>query len=673
MVRMGKLKVLGIVLWQIQAFAISAYSQDIPPVKEQQLENQVDESQVESEDDTYLLALEQFVKYPLNLNEADEEDLKDLRLLTDLQIDNFIGYRRLLGPLLSIYELQAVPAWDPGTIRKLIPYIIVGPAKSIRDDLKSRFKGGLHQILLRISQTIEPAAGFVMDSTGTKYLGSAQKVYVRYRYVHKNNLQFGLLADKDAGEQMLMRGGPDFISAFLFIGKAGTVQSLVVGDFTINMGQGLMQWQSLAFKKSAEVLSVKRQAQTLRSYNAAGEFYFHRGVGITVKKGKFEATGFISFRKLSANIDSDSTGRFVSSIITSGLHRSTNELADKSRLKQTSFGGNVRWKINQFQCGINGVYYGYSLPIKKRDEPYNLYAIRGKRWHNLSIDYSYTWKNFHLFGEIAIDKNLNIGQLGGLIISVDPKVDISIVQRALPSDYQAVYGNAFTENTQPSNETGLYWGINIRPSIRWRVDAYIDFYRFPWLKYQIDFPTYGKDLLTQISYSPGKLAEVYSRFRLQKGYSPGSLNPIKKVSWRTHLDVKGSQFMTIRSRVDLLWLVENNGFPLENGYLFFIDFLYKNPSLIGASFRWQFFETGGYNSRLYAYEHDVLYGYSIPALAGKGIRYYLNINYDLNKRTSCWLRFAQTIYREQTNVGSGADEVKGNRKSDVKLQIRLFI
>ena len=38
--------------------------------------------------------------------------LKQLNLLTPVQISNLLSYRKLLGNFLSIYELQAIPAWD---------------------------------------------------------------------------------------------------------------------------------------------------------------------------------------------------------------------------------------------------------------------------------------------------------------------------------------------------------------------------------------------------------------------------------------------------------------------------------------------------------------------------------------------------------------------------------
>jgi hypothetical protein len=89
--------------------------------------------------------------------------------------------------------------------------------------------------------------------------------------------------------------------------------------------------------------------------------------------------------------------------------------------------------------------------------------------------------------------------------------------------------------------------------------------------------------------------------------------------------------------------------------------------------RWQYFETDGYNSRLYAYENDVLYSYSIPVFFDKGCRYYFTVNCDLTKKLSCWFRWAQTVYRDKDLVGSGPDEISGSRKTEVKVQFRYLL
>jgi hypothetical protein len=458
-------------------------SQEIPPNTEQQLENLTDADQTETEDDSYIMRLQYFKKHPLNLNEADAGELKELFFLTDLQIDNLLSYRHLLGKFISIYELQAIPAWDVGTIKKVIQFVTIDNSISTVEDLKKRFAGGDHGLLFRFSEVLERSKGFDEIAPGTKYLGSRQRLFFRYRYQYKNLLQFGITGEKDAGEQFIsgkQKYGFDFYSLHLFATKLGRIQVLALGDFTVNMGQGLIQWQSIAFSKSADVLAIKRQLSILRPYNSSGEFYFNRGAGITFRFGKVEATGFVSLRKLSANFNTDTINNedFISSFLNSGYHRTQSEIDDKNNLQQFSYGGNITYHQRNWHIGINGIGYNFSLPVQKRNEPYNLFAISGRDWNNFSIDYSWTYRNLHFFGEVATDKNLNNAILNGLLISVDPHVDLSFVQRAIDKRNQAVYGNAFTENTYPTNENGIYTGISIKPITGWRLDMYADFYRF---------------------------------------------------------------------------------------------------------------------------------------------------------------------------------------------------
>ncbi|MEK7225560.1 MAG: helix-hairpin-helix domain-containing protein, partial [Bacteroidota bacterium] len=677
-------KVLPIILTLfILHYSAFIYGQEIPVTTEQQLENQTDADQGETEDDAYLQELEQFRKNPINLNTADADELKQLRIVTDLQIANLISYRNLLGKLLHVYELQAVPSWDINTIRKLLPFVTTTAPLSLTEEISRRFSGGEHSLLLRVSQVLEKADGFDKSTSGTKYTGSPQKILFRYRYTYKNLLQFGLVGDKDAGEEFFkgaQKKGFDFYSFHFFARKIGIIQSLALGDFSVNMGQGLIQWQGLAFKKSADVMGVKRQAAVLRPYSSAGEFYFHRGGGITLKKGKIEATAFASFRKLSANFVADTVNNedFISSFLTSGYHRTSSENADRNNLTQTAFGGNIIYRGKKWHVGVNGINYHFSLPVQKRDEPYNLYAISGSNWYNFSVDYSYTLKNLHWFGEAAADKNSNKAFVNGLLLSVDPRVDISFVQRTINKAYQSINGNAFTENTYPTNETGFYTGITIRPAIGWRLDAYADIYKFPWLKYLVDAPSHGKDFLAQLTYTPNRQVEIYTRFRNETKQSnqpdnttvTNFLVSIPKQNWRTQISYKINAAVTLRNRVELLWY-NNKEASGENGFLSFFDFVYK-PMLkpFAGTIRLQYFETDSYDSRIYAYENDVLYSYSIPAFYDKGFRYYININYDLTKKLNFWIRWAQTIYRNKTSIGSGLDEIPGNRRSELKIQAR---
>ena len=652
---------------------------------EQQLENLTDADQAETEDDSFLQQLEGFRKNRLNLNTADENELKELRILSGLQIANLIAYRKLLGNFISIYELQAVPGWDIGTIKKLLPFIMVGDALSVKEEFAQRLKGGDHVLLLRLSQVLEKSDGFDQSTPGTKYLGSPQKLFFRYRYQYKNLLQYGLVGDKDAGEQFLkgaQNKGFDFYSFHLFARKIGAIQSLALGDFTVNMGQGLIQWQSLAFRKSADVLGIKRQSPVLRPYNSAGEFNFHRGAGITLQKGKWEATVFASIRNLSANFVADTVSHeeFISSILNSGYHRTASENDDRNKLRQFAFGGNLKFKSDNWHVGFNAIQFNFSSPVQKRQEPYNIYAINGNNWSNMSVDYSYTYRNLHFFGEAAADKNFSMAFLNGLLISVDPRVDVSIVHRNINEKYQAINGNAFTENTYPTNENGLFAGISVRPASEWRLDAYMDLFKFPWLKYLVDAPSEGKDFLAQLTYVPNKQLEIYTRFRIETKQtnqpdnitSTNYLVHIPRQNWRTQISYRINADFSVKSRVEVLWY-DKKGSNKENGFLTYFDIGYKPvQKRYAANMRLQYFETDDYNSRVYAYENDVLYYFSIPVFYNKGYRYYLNLNADISKKLSVWLKWSQTIYNGQQTIGSGLDEIGGTHKSEIRMLFRFI-
>lgn len=669
--------------------ATKSFGQQENPVQpgskiEQQLENLADQQESETEDDSFLQSMVQFRKNKLNLNVAEANELRELKIVSDLQIQSLLRYRQLLGNLVSIYELQAVPSWDVETIIKLLPYITVGNVTPLGTDLAQRFTEGNHSVLVRVQQVLEKSEGYTRpDSIVNRYGGSPQRVFFRYKYVYRNLLQYGLVGDKDAGEQFFKGAnnkGFDFYSFHLFARKLGPIRLLALGDFTVNMGQGLIHWQSLAFKKSADVMAVKRQADILRPYNSAAEYNFQRGVGISVGSNKFNVTAFASVRELDATFNSDTSTTnddFISSILNSGLHRTPTEISKKNTFTQTSFGGNVQYNSTGFHVGINGVGFKFSTPLIRNPQPYNRFAIGGDEWYNYSVDYSYTYRNMHLFGEAAIDKNNSKAFLNGLLVSLDQKVDASLVYRNIEKSYQTLYGNAFTEQTFPTNEKGLYAGISIKPYYFLRVDAYADIFRFPYLRYRVDAPSNGSEYLLQVTYRPNKQVEVYTRFRNEnKAINLSGLDLAARETvirprqnWRTQVAYNISRELTLRNRVELIWFDAQQKERSEQGFLTYVDGSYKPFSKpISLNARLQYFETDGYDSRLYAFENDVLYSFSIPQFIGKGLRYYVNLNYDVSKKLTVWLRWAQTVYANQTSISSGLDKIPGNKRSEVKLQ-----
>ncbi|MDH7461924.1 hypothetical protein QEG73_11575 [Chitinophagaceae bacterium 26-R-25] len=670
--------------------SLNVFCQDKPnDVGAEQIETAVENSEDAITDDSYWQSQMFYRKHPLNLNEANENELKELKLLSDPQIENFLRYRQLLGRLISIYELQAIPGWDVAVIKSLLPYVTVADDKNLLSNFRSRFSGGSQSLLMRYGKVTEQARGYQPPATENSnyYFGSRDALFMRYKYNYNNLLQFGIAGDKDAGEQFFkgsQKNGFDFYTFHFFAKNIGKIKLLALGDFTVNFGQGLVQWQSLAFGKSASVLNIKRDAQTLRPYNSSGSYNFHRGAGCLVENNHWSLTSFISFRKLSGNIVQDEDDERISSFQTSGYHRTSAELSDKNSLRQIAGGASARYKKYNWHIAANAVLYRFSKEFQKEDKPYNLYALSGKNWGNASVDYSYTYRNMHLFGEIAADKNRKFALLQGLLLSLGAKADAAFLYRNISKAYQSLYANAFTENTSPNNERGFYAGISLKPFSAIRIDAYADAFSFPWLKYLVDAPSRGKDYLIQLTYLPNKRTTFSLLFKSktkQKSFLSDSnatkvLTDLPQNNLRIQSSTQLNEKIALGSRVEAIWY-DNNGSFREQGFLMFAQGDFKPSKVLSGNLRLQYFETNGYNSRLYAYESDLLYNYSVPEFFDTGLHYYINCRVNLASLLKmkkqfgidCWLKWSQTIYSNKQSIGSGLDMIAGNKRSEIKAQI----
>ncbi|HRA60744.1 MAG TPA: hypothetical protein PLG30_14105 [Bacteroidia bacterium] len=141
-------------------------------------------------------------------------------------------------------------------------------------------------------------------------------------------------------------------------------------------------------------------------------------------------------------------------------------------------------------------------------------------------------------------------------------------------------------------------------------------------------------------------------------------------NYRFNLTYKISKAVAIRNRIE--WVrINYEEKPNEKGFMIYQDILFKPlSSPISGSVRYGLFDTDSYDSRIYAFENDILYSYSIPSFYNRGFRYYVTLRYKVTKGVDVWFRFAQTVYTNQKTFGSGLDEINNNKRSEIKLQVR---
>ena len=662
---------------------------------EKKIENIAENS---SEDIDYTNIFENltfFQEHPLDLNFAKADELQALIMLSDFQINSLIQYRQKFGKLLSIYELQAVPGFDLALIYQLLPYVKVErDLNRLNISFKEMIKRSSQEIFFRVSQVIEEQKGFspiaaqdLIDNPNARYLGSPQRLFTRYRLRYGNYLSAGFTAEKDAGEEFFkgsQKQGFDFMTGHLAIQNIGKLKSLNIGDYQAQFGQGLTFWSGFGFGKTADAMNIKRTGQGLRPYTSVNENLFLRGIATSWTLGNFELTGFFSNKKANTNAASvDSLSQDLqafSNFNFSGFHRTPGELTDKGNIREQVFGGHVAYKLRTLNIGFTGVRYDYSAPLTRTESLYNKYEFQGKSNTNIGLDYNWIYRNFNFFGEVSRSANGGLATTHGLIASLDPKLSLSVLYRNFAKDYQTIYSASIAEGSRSINEKGILIGLIAKPAKFLSISAFFDRWSYPWLRYLVDAPSVGKDALAQINYTPSKTVDAYLRFRdrnrARNVTSVEDLDiefPIAQRQRNIRFDIgyKISPSFKFRNRIEYVIFDQPNA-RQEVGFLIMQDITYKPLSKpVSFSFRYALFDTDGFNSRIYAYESDVLYSFSIPAYFYKGSRTYLTLEYNLTRKIDIWFRYAQFYYTNRTETGSGLTETQGPLRSDFRIQVRF--
>lgn len=616
------------------------------------------------------------------LNKADSQALSRLEMLSLEQIEQFLLYRKVMGKLVSLFELQAIPGWDSKTIQRLLPYVTLNEPWAMKESWSSRWTGGQSQLLFRWEKQLAKKREALQNNG----MGAAHRVLIRYSYQFKHLFAYGLTLEKDPGEKFSSPNyqfGPDFKSGYMLFRDVGPVKTLIVGDYAVNMGQGLLQWQSLAFGKGGDLLALKGAAAVLLPYRSLQENNFYRGAAFTCGWRHSAATLFLSSKKVDAHLDSSGeSSRQVRSFLTDGFHRTSSELSTRKNMAQFSWGGQWVYSSKQGHIALNMIRHQFNLPLFSSVTPYKIYAPRGSRFMNYGFDYAYTMQNVHWFGEWAATQEGAKAGLFGALIVLHPKLDAGILYRRIDPGYFSFYSDAFLESSAVSNERGFYTGLTFRPTPTLQCLFYVDVFRFPWLKYGIDRPSEGFDQQSTLVYTPHKKWSLRLRFQSSRqahnenaSEAPFSLVlPNSLVQFRSQMTFIAKPFLQLTCRMD--WKrVRGSGAP-EEGWYTYIDLHYKGRKTGSAQFRCLYYETSSYASRLFAYESGVKHQFRIASFYGKGLRWNFSFNRSLNlfwnkdhfRKFNFSVFIAQNLPDRHSSVGNTAMLSIGTSTLEVRLQ-----
>lgn len=665
------------------------YSQNIHSVDKwmEYVEEMASETEDEARIETLYSDLSYLTEHPFELNTVTENELKRLPFLSDQQINSLLTYRTKYGKLVTLYELKNMEGMDVETISLLLPFVYIGDISVNKPSfmVKNMLKYGSNELQIRYDRCFQQKKGYrscpdsiLQAYPNRKYLGEPFYHSLRYSYAYRDNIQVGVVAEKDAGEPFWnsYRKGYDFYSAHLYLKDMNKwLKTVAIGDYKISFGQGLVISNDFTPGRSAIVAQAERRTYGFRRHFSTNENDYFRGAASTVGLKQFYISLFYSYRKLDAGVDN----YLVSLFKTDGLHRLERDWEKKHTIPMQTYGGNIRYATPDFSMGITALSYSFGkYRIEPDPKPYNLFYFRGNNNMDMSVDYMLKIKKAKFYGETAFSSNKAMATLNAFQLTPVSYLSFLLLYRYYDRKYQAFFGNAFGQNSGVQNEQGVYTGMQWTPFADFKLSMYADVFRFPWLRYGVDAPSSGQEYMVQLDYYRGNNFTSYVRYKYRKkeknrtleDESALSILPYSQQRFRWQLIYGTELTWMLKTSADAVYYNEQEG-KHSFGWMVSQSAGWKPSTLpFQGDIYMAYFHTDDYYSRISSYEKNILYAFNMPSFYGRGIRLSFSFRWNIIKRLSLSAKWSHTYYVDRDVIGTDQEEIKGHNKTDIYLLLK---
>jgi hypothetical protein len=676
---------------------IDLYGQDNPPDFDKILEYLLPVADEEADLDALSETLFELYDHPIPLNSAGRSELLTIPLLSDYDVECILNYRTRYGDFLSPYELYLIQGLDSSKVDLLVPFIKIAGTSIRRDTISMMgniLKTSRKSIMLRYGRVLNRPRGYIdrgniLSTTGKQYFsGSPNYLYGRFEIHESDDFDIGITFEKDAGEPFFFDPsfqfyGFDHYAGYFRILNRGILKEIILGDFQMHFGEGLIYGRGFLNKGSETVGSVRNRYSGTFPYQGASESGFFRGLSLTFDINNFSFTGFGSRKLQDAAISLDSANSvsgdyFATGITETGYHRTPSEINKKQRLAEYAGGFNTNLSLlsGNLNVGVSFILNYWKYPIYKRIRNYNQYDFSGSINHVGGVYYRLSRGKLNIFGEAAMSTRNKIGFVQGLIANILPDFETTLHVRYYSPGFYTKYGKTFSEYSNSNNEMGIYWGIKIRPKPHLELRAYFDIFRSEWLRYNLTTPSTGNEYLILLRFDPKSSLsldltyKVESKHRNNSGMKAPLYETFQGIKRNSQLKIsfQAGKSLTFQTRV----LGNSYGFNEITTYGYSISqdvLLTKSSFQIKASLA--YFNSDEYVNRHYLYEHDVLYSYNMATYNGHGLRAYVLFKYSPIRILDFWIKTSVFYYFDTENIGNGINMIPGNKKAEIKCQVRI--
>lgn len=608
---------------------------------------------------TALDQIEEFNSNPINLSTARASAIAEIPTINLITARRISSLARSGNQTIESIADSLGLSEDQRLILELCSFIETKSKSEKGDNFTAR---------LRAVEQMNNIRGFAQG----QYKGTRTDIYQRYQGYYSGQSS-GFVMTKDKGERSLN----SFLSGYLSLNFEGL--NLIAGDYYNQIGLGNVLWSGSGMGKGADVINPAGQASFLiNPFKSSSEYGFFRGAALSgnitlIENTSIALKGWISSVNKSATIDSATNS--ATSVYTSGLFRTDNELCKQNTLNEKCIGSAVQLISNKFSIG--GTMYKLMYDKNITSESHT--QISGKEALMSSVFSSLMVDDISIIAEAGRDGS---GQMAYKAITqfVNPSYELIFHFRSFSPEYRTPFGMLFGEASTPSNEIGLYSGLLLKGIKNFKFATYIDFYRSHERTYYVPEPINGIDFLTESLFVLDNRNQLKIRTKIENKKDILTDAEKEKVIYRRsqyylrgELSHDFGTDLIVKGRAEIVFVNFEQNQPNEIGTAGYLDVKYTFFGRLNLSGRLSYFSTSSFETAIYQFEFTAPGIMSTPPLYGNGIRTSLNLLYELDDKLALSLKYSLTKKYNVDIIGSGYDLIYGNLDQRFYFQLDIKI
>ena len=177
---------------------------------------------------------------------------------------------------------------------------------------------------------------------------------------------------------------------------------MVIGDYRLNFGQGVVLGSGLLGAKGGDAGSCRKFPTGIRMVTPLNEGEFFRGAAAEIGNTSYNGTIFYShsfYDGALTFVDSvDDEAVYEGSFNNTGCHRTENEVKKKNALMKRLYGFHFQLNRRIFRLGVTGLRTEFDKAVAGGGAVYQQYRFSGSGNSNLSVDYQLILQKCLLYG-----------------------------------------------------------------------------------------------------------------------------------------------------------------------------------------------------------------------------------------------------------------------------------